>query len=243
MKTFRDTLRDICPPWLQHGVAERYLYAIGVQLDVIADSMIAALEMRFPNDYSEQSLPYIGRDRRIRRGRTETAAVYSSRLTRWLRDHKRRGGPYAMLAQLYAHYAPSAFPIELIYRNGRRYKMATDGTVSHDQSGWIFDSVAPEKWARWVLVYRWPTNLPDPGAWDSSGETWNDPSSTWDYNLPPEEIDDLRLIPREWNAAHCFGRILLFGPNTELWDYPADHTWDESGQWDTSGVQLDLPIE
>jgi hypothetical protein len=238
--THRDTIRAISPPWLQRGIAEKILYSIAIHLDGLTDAVTAGVKLRFPNLYSNESLPLIGRERRISRGRIETDGVYASRLARWLDDHRRRGGPFAMLSQLHAHFAPANFPIELVYHSGRRFSMDTDGNVTMDDIVWAFDDEST-KWARWWLFYAWPTPLETDGIWSDPG-TWDD-GGVWDSNLSPAEVRDIRLVPREWNAAHALGRIVLMSPTAELWDYPPG-VWDEPGDvWDPGGVFLLISVQ
>jgi hypothetical protein len=213
-RTFRDRIRRVSPSWLQRGWAEKLMYAFGAQIDVFADALVAGVKLRFPNYYSAESLPLIGRERRISRGLLETDAVYADRLTRWLDDHRRRGGPYAMLAQLHAYYQPSTFPTALIYRSGRRYLMDVDGAVTRDDISFHPDG-APEQWARWWLVLESDAYMPP---------------------LSDEDRADIALIPTEWNAAHCTGTIIVLPSGGELWDYPLGHVWDEPGTWNTPDV-------
>lgn len=237
LRTFRDAILQVAPPWLQRGTAARVLYSFGVHLDGLLDAVTAGVKMRFPNYYSAETLPIIGRERGIRRGLYETNAVYASRLTRWLDDHRRRGGPYALLAQLFAHYAPHNFPIELVYYSGRRFSMDATGAVVRDDIDWVPDANAA-KWARWWLFYRWPDPIETDGLWSDPGVF--DDGGVWDSNLSPDDVADLRVVPTEWNAAHAMGRVVLLSPDLlEFWDYPPG-TWDESGVWGTVG---DGPIE
>jgi hypothetical protein len=136
-----------------------------------------------------------------------------------------------MLAQLFAHYAPTNFEIDLIYRSGRRFAMATDGTVVRDDP----TSVHVVDWPKWVLFYFWPFAAASDGLWISPG-VWDD-GGVWDSTLTPEEVTDLRVVPREWNAAHCSGQIVLFTGTVELWDYPIG-IWSDAGIW---GGVSDLP--
>lgn len=239
--TFRDTLNKIVPPWLQHTNGVRLLYSIGIQLDAMGDSLVAGVKLRFPNLYSAETLPLLGRERRIRHGRTEVDASYATRLRRWLTDHQRRGGPYALLAQLFAHYAPNNFAINLIYRSGRRYRMDTAGNVIRDDI--TFDPDAePAKWARWWLDYVWPGGL-TPAVW-GSGRTYGTPQPpghVWGVNgLTYDDVIDLRIVPKEWNAAHCFGRIILRSGNGRLWNYPP-RVWG-AGTWST-GTSVEIDVE
>lgn len=237
--TFRDALRDKLPRWLQRGNAQRLMHSIGVHIDAYADAAIAGVKQRFPGLYSNDALPVIGRERRIRRGRTETDPVYASRLVRWLDDHRRRGGPYALLAQLHAHFAPANFPIDLLYYPSAliggeavRFRLATDGTITRDTFAWVPDEHA-DRWARWWLIYFWPEAVGGDGVWSDAGEWDPDPDEVqplgvWDSTLTLEDIEGLRTVPHEWNAAHPLGYVVLLSPGTELWDYPAG-TWDEPG--------------
>ncbi len=233
-RTFRDSIRELSPPWLRTLISEKVMYAIGVQADALGDAVAAAVKTRFPNVYSGESLPYIGRDRKILRGRNETNAVYASRLNRWLDDHATRGGPYALLAQLYAHLAPASFAIDLVYASGRRFRMDANGVVStrDDVGTWVPDADTA-KWARWWLFYAWPTPVAADGIWSDPG-IWDD-GGVWDSDLTVSEVTDLRAVPKEWNNGHSFGRIVLLSGDVELWDYP-EGTWDDPGGiWGETG--------
>jgi hypothetical protein len=216
---FRDTMKSISPPWLQTGLAERILYSIALQCDAFGDALVAGVKQRFPGLYSFDSLVLLGRERRIERGLMEEDAAYASRLTQWLVDHRRRGNGYAMLNQLFLHYAPATFPIQLIYYTGVRYSLNPfTGEVTRDLVDWKPDTNTA-KWARWWLIY----------------------SIDWYAHTPPTdaELQDLRLIPRAWNAAHCFGTIMLFPTSgAELWNWPLGRVWDEPGAWNVSGSTI-----
>jgi hypothetical protein len=233
LETYRDDIRKDSPPWLQRGTAERFLYAIGLHVDIFGDAVIAAVKHRFPGLYSNESLGVIGRERRIPRGLYESHATYAGRLRRWLTDHKRRGGPYALLSQLVAHYSPAAFPIDLVYASGRQYAVTQasldavaagaelDDVIERYDSGWSPDS-NPEQWARWWLIYH--------------TDQWS--------GAPPTaaELEDLGIIPRAWNAAHCLGTVIVLPSDGELWNWPVDRVWNESGEWNTPGTVYQVGV-
>lgn len=220
--TFRDMIRKISPPWLQRGRAERFLYALGVQIDAFGDALTAGVKSRFPLYYSNDSLAMIGRERRISRGLSEPEATYGKRLQRWLDDHRGRGGPYALLAQLHAYFAPNNFAIDLIYRNGRRFRMSADGTITRDTVQNFTPDANPAQWARyWLFFYT---------------DAYPAPIST-------STRADLRLVPHEWNAAHCLGTIVIFPTGSEMWNFPLDHAWNEPGTWNTGGSVDTIPVD
>jgi hypothetical protein len=210
LRTFRDGIRQISPIWLRGKVGGSILYAAASILDDLMDGLTAGIKMRFPGLYSEESLGPIGRERRIRRGRYETGEQYADRLIRWLDDHRLRGGPYAMLEQLHAHYRPNSFPIELRYASGRRFLMDVDGNITRGDIVWTPPG-DPARWARWWLFYTWPDPIDDEGVWGPGTTQWGD-GGVWGSSLSPAEVRDLRLVPREWNAQHCIGRIVVVSP-------------------------------
>jgi hypothetical protein len=225
--TNRDTILAKAPPWLTRGLGGKLLYTIGLHLDGFTDAAVAGVKLRFPGLYSNESLPYLGRDRRIRRGVDEANENYAARLTRWLDDHRKRGGPYALLAQLFAYYAPNNVAISVVYRSGRRYSMDVNGTITRDDVSWDIDG-EPEKWARWWLVFDAAVAPPPPRTW-GGGLKWG--QWVWGSGLTWTEIQTYRVIPREWGNGHSFGYIKVRGPGNRLWGFGSK--WG-TGTWGTS---------
>jgi hypothetical protein len=239
-KTWRDTIRQVSPPWLRTGVAEKLLYAIAIQFDALTDAAVAAVKIRFPGLYSDESLPLIGRERRISRGRVEPSPTYAARLVRWWTDHKTRGNPYAMLAQLHAYYAPNNFPVRLVYRSGRAFDMDTAGNVTMSDVTWNPDT-QPEKWARWWLIFDWPTELPAKRKWGDTGLKWGVGGHVWGSGLTAQDVRDLRLVPKEWNAAHPQGQLILKHGGT-IWGAPG-LKWGATGLKWGGGMSVRLSVE
>lgn len=228
--TFRDSMLLRAPSWLRRGFAGKLLYVLGCIIDALVDWTTAAVRIRFPGVYSPESLGLIGRERRISRGLFESDETYAARLTLWLDAHATRGGPYAMLEQLHAFFAPNNFRIDLVYRTGRRFILAADGTITRDDIPWNAD-LQPDRWARWWLFYHFPTPIASDGTWNSPG-TWDD-GGVWDSSLTISEAANYRIVPRDWNGAHTTGAVVVIAPNCGLWDYPPG-IWDEPGAtWDT----------
>jgi hypothetical protein len=231
--TFRDTVKRLCPRWLQGTNGEKLIYAMAIMLDGLIDATAAAIRYRFPGDYSPQSLPHCGRDRRMSRGRVETDDDYARRLASWLDAHAHRGGPPEMLRQL-RFYFGSAYTMAIVNYHGLRFSIDPSGVLTTDTlSDWLPDYDATH-WARWWLFINWPTVAEDDGIWDDPG-VWSD-GGFWDSQLSDVQVRDLQVIPTEWNAKHIlWGHIvLLHDPDTALWDYPPG-LWDEVGDtWETS---------
>jgi hypothetical protein len=214
--TFRDAIWRVSPTWLTTGTAQRILYAIAIQLDAAGDAITAGVKLRFPGVYTYESLPLLGRERRIRRGRIEVDPTYATRLVRWLEDHKTRGGPYALLRQLYYHYAPDSFPIVLIYPSGGQFTIDAAGVITYVEAY----TGTSEQWAKWSLLYFTDTL----------------PVTT------PADLADLAVVPREWIAAHCLGEIIVMPTGAELWNYPPTEPWNGPGLWDTADNTIRVPV-
>lgn len=103
---FRETLLQIVPRWLRTGEAARVLYAIGLHIDAFAEWAINAVRLRYPGapNTLPDTLPHIGRERRIIRGAKESDSQYSQRLIDWLNHHKVRANPYAFLRAFHAYF-------------------------------------------------------------------------------------------------------------------------------------------
>lgn len=234
IKKFRDTIRRLSPPWLQNGLAERILYSFGVQLDAFSDALLEGVQRRFPGyKGAYDSLAPLGRERRIYRGQLEGDAAYAARLTGFFASHRTRGGPYALLTQLYHYFAPDYFQIDLIYYSGRRFTLdktlldggaSVDEAITRDDVTWTPDTDSA-RWARWWLLYY---------------------TDQWAVTPPTaEEIAELRLVPRQWNAAHPIGTIVLLPTTGGFWNAldPAE-TWNGgAATWDDVGTPYYIEVE
>lgn len=226
--TFRDRMRELwSPPWLATGNNERFMYALAVHVDLMADVITAAVASRFPGVYSYESLPVIGRERRIARGPYEPDATYADRLTRWLDDHRRRGNAYTLLAQIHAYYRPNNFAVELIYRSGRHFHMSPSGQIVRWLEPSFHPDARPEQYARWWLFY-----------------TTNDYEIADDGSLSAADVADIVHVPREWNAAHAIGTIIVMRPGAELWNWPLRRKWNRPVPWNkTTGRSAKILID
>jgi len=229
LQLFRAKIFDFLPPWLGTGTAEKVMYTLGLHMDVALHQVTEALQHRFPGLLSSESLPLLGYERKMIRGRTETDETYALRMKGWRQKHLNRGGPYALLQQVYEHYAPNNFVVELIYCNGKRYTMDVNGGVTVDTApvisgiGWTPDD--PSKWGRWWMFYHWPTTLPDLNTYGDAGLVY-DGGTVFGSGLSSQEVADIREIPQAWNAAHSVGhsKIVLLNPGA-YWEEDQWGTW------------------
>jgi len=243
--TFVTGVTRAMPPWLKRTRGLRLLEAIGEQIDDVVDRTAEGVRLRFPYDAPDPgALALTGRERRIRRGPGESAATYARRLRGWWDAHRTRGGPYALLGQLYAFFLDWLdVRMDVVYHSGTRRWIDTAGAITRDAITWEADGT--DSWARFWVFFHVPALIPGTGDTliTDAGEvliTEAGESLVTDADISPSDLslaeqDIFTAIPREWSAAHVdkISVVLLWGER-RLWAYPQPvPTWTA---WGASGA-------
>jgi hypothetical protein len=239
---FRETRQWLGPRWLTEGEAA----LVGYSLDLLKDGATRRLELghlaRYPaagamlgqaNETAPpDALVALGRDRKVIRGISETAAQYAARLITWLDDRATCGNAFTMMKQLAAYCGPLP-SFRTVDCRGNWYSRAADGTETAllKQANWNWDGEEATRWARfWVIIY------PN-GLWTSRTQEWgtSDPWGTlghaWGCDITQEQAAALRYIVADWKPAgtRCQNIILAFDPASFDPTAPEpDGTW---GHW------------
>src|SRR5207247_5776373 len=95
--TFRDGIKEIAPPWLDGDNGERLLYSLGATQDAVSEATQQAVKARLPSLAQEDALIFIGGDRLLLRGPTESAANFRLRLQLWLDSWMHAGSSYGLI--------------------------------------------------------------------------------------------------------------------------------------------------
>lgn len=205
---FQRLVLRVVPPWLLRARGARYLQSTAAMLDELADRTTRSAQLRFPTATQEDALPAIGRDRKIQRGPSESASSYVARLRVWLDAHANRGGPYALLGQLYGFHG-GARPIDLVSVVGVRYVLSTTGEITRESGVvWLEEPGADvARWARVWVIHRYDA---DPGA------------------LTATQRAQFLSVPLAWNGGHSIMTVgLAWDGFCTVWDYAWTATWDE----------------
>ncbi len=140
-------VRRVTPPWLQRTVGGRLMQVLAGQADELVDKTIDAVLLRLPGAQATidpGALALTGRERRIRRGPGEDAATYARRLRGWWDAHRTRGGPYALLGQLYAFFLDWLnVRMDVVYYSGTRRWIDEAGTITRDSIAWTASGPEP----------------------------------------------------------------------------------------------------
>jgi hypothetical protein len=223
MLSFREYLRQIVPPWLSdrtgagRTVGFRYLYAFALVADLATQRVVEGMRSKFPRLADPSALPYIGRDRVIRRGPNEPDAAYAERLVRWIDDWKHAGNPYATMHQVRRFLYPSKPKMRIVNANGTWYTLNPDDSVERvvtlPTKNWNWDGNSALHARFWLIIYS-DTGTPftRDGVWTAS-ETWADEvTSTWGSTATPEQVAGIRAIVSDWKSSHgvCVNICIAF---------------------------------
>lgn len=213
MQTFRDAIRRACPPFLTGFWGYRLMYSIAIQLDALGDGVVAGVKLRFPNVYSDESLPFIGRERGITRGFDEPAATYAVRLEGWLEELRRKGNPYTLMRQIRGYLTGHAVTFRIVNNTGAWYTLNADGSTEyHYGANWNWDGAPNTEWSRfWFFIYP-PADLwVRDGTW-GDGSSWGDNGQTWGSTATIEQVETIRAIVTEWESPHarCINIVVVF---------------------------------
>jgi hypothetical protein len=198
----------VLPPWLLRTEGLRLIGALADVIDDHRDRMVAGVKLRFPGLYTLEGVDRIGRERRLRRGPSESAAVFASRLPRWWEDHRTRGNGYALLEQMLAYFAGTLDPpFDVVSYLGVRHVIDTDGGITRDKITWGTDGGG--LWARVWVFLRTSASTVDAAT-----------------------LEAYAAIVRDWLPAHALGTLVVLHPDTRLWDYPQPvPDWADDWDW------------
>lgn len=221
----RDLVKAISPPWLVGpgtpstplpagaGIAERFMYAIGIQPDFLIFKVQEAIKLRFPGYLNASSLAQIGDDRAILRGYLETDDSYAARLRAWL-DTWRHAGAARGVLQAVASYLPSNPGVRSVLdgdnvSDASVWDVLTPGqdpasapTTTHvSPKNWYWDALNWVK-RRWLIIEGGPGTWAEPTyVYADPSATWGMTGSSWGINNPPERAETLRQLVRTWKGG------------------------------------------
>jgi hypothetical protein len=101
MTTFRAwATKVLAPPRLRRSKGIRLIYGVGLVFDVMSQAVLEAVKARFASTGPVDALPYMGTERGIARGPSETEASYRERLRTAWSAWSSAGEAACILAQL-----------------------------------------------------------------------------------------------------------------------------------------------
>jgi len=169
----RDTIKEISPPWLATGVAEKLMYDFGLSADALLEKMNQAMRAHMPGAGTETALVFLGNDRVIPQGPYEANEDYAGRLQRAYEAWQRAGSRRAVLSQVAQYLDSPALPA------GQDPIVAIVGGTTPDwdiyygdmdpaqppvhvapaSANWNWDDDYSKWWRAWLVLYFTPVSI------------------------------------------------------------------------------------
>ncbi len=220
------------PIWMTRAVGAKFLVSMIMLADAGAKALLEALYARFPGVGTPTALPYIGRDRGMIRGMSDTDLTFGARLIQWL-DRWRIAGSQLAICIAVQEYCSGSPKVKVVNRTGRMTTLNSDGSSSFADVTWNWDSLShPQRagfWSEiWIIVYTPP--------WAISGPlNTNTPADCGIGQLCPRvDVDALRGLFTTWKSAHTFIRGVLWAYDATLFD-PSSPSTMPDGTWGSWG--------
>ncbi len=247
-----DYISDVLPDWMLSDANEHWellantvAHVIDAMIDGLFEARLAAMPGQidaadFGGFESLDALPYIGRDRRLIQGPTETDVEYAARLRAWRSTWALAGTVYGFLGAIRAVMVPSPPLIRCVSAAGVWWSLDETGTLTLNTThGHGFSITAdgvitansvvahPWDWGGdddkhriWPIVYA-PCHPPYLSGLDG---TWGDglsvygatPSGTLGTTAPRNYVEMIREICRSWKPGgmRVPNIIIAFDPDS-----------------------------
>ncbi len=211
------------PRWLRESVLGRYMWSIGLTMDVGTEWLHQGIVQRLPQQCDESALSWLGRARRIIRGAAETSDSFRGRLLRWRSAWKRAGNAFGILEQVQGYFSPAAPTVRLVTGDtvsAQWWTRNEDGTEEFykaDPSNWDWDSLEPGQTPItgqrrfWIIIYQ-PSDEPN-NLFTALGNTSSQrPDTCRGADALTAQIQDIFNIADRFKQAGtwCAGIIVSF---------------------------------
>lgn len=189
---FRERIKTQLVSWLVNTNNYRIMYSCARLLDILMEQSLYGVKHRWPNYVDGESLPYLGRDRRLTRGVFETDEGYAIRLRDFINLNKRKGSVEELIRQIANFFGEVQWNcVMTIYGDGERLSMQSgDSTIYRDTTP--FTASPSQKSFVTVVIVR-------------------------DDLLTPHEAESLKVICSEFKAAHILGQCGQLGGGREFY--------------------------
>lgn len=220
MINLRDAIRSFVPVWLSDRVqlgltrAFAFIYSLVTPQDAVLEHTTQAVQARFPGVGTNTALPYLGNDREVLRGPTETEEAYVARLQNWLYYAKRRGSREC-IARMIHEFLPGNPKVRVISRSGAWTTIDTAGVLTEEYlpGSWNWDGNShPERasstWDIWIVIYQ--SHYSVAPNWGTG--SWGGPNCLG-IAMPREVFADLVRTISIAKSAHSIVRSILITSN------------------------------
>jgi hypothetical protein len=246
--TFRDRLTRNVPRWAQGWAISRFLYAIGLHLDLLATLLLQGVRAKFPGSVGYAAIEVTGSERGIRRGLYESDIDFAARQRQYLQTQATAGSTYALLTRVREALLPHTCEVRLVSSSpdpelpANLWVMSAAGDIMSygpdTTDTWNWDDSYGQQSRFWVELVE-PDWLFDGGALWTEGDmsVWSDVyDQLWglDADTTPDQLVRLQGTIQDWTppSAHHMHTIIRHENTLAL----PDGTWQYSGNRDAHRV-------
>lgn len=226
--TFRVKLARDLPTWLNGYWGSRYMYPLGVALDIFADAAEFAVKARFPDLAPPDAFTFFAQDRQIDRGFIEPLESYRVRLKKWLDLWRRAGSAESVMVALASYIFPNLATMRTVSNDSAWDTIAAGDPpppvhVLVRPRNWDWDSAPAfdpddpyyhSQWYRaWAIIYP-PAALWKKTRTYGDGMRYGD-GSCFGYTGNIEQTQSMRAQVNKWRPASTRVEwiILCFDPD------------------------------
>lgn len=248
--SFSDYIDDVIPGWMRRSKREHWVslsnsvaHVIDGMIDGLFEGRLAAMPGQIDAPdlggfESVDALPFIGRDRRLVQGPTETPVEYAARLRAWRSAWRAAGVARGLLGAIRAVMVPSPPLLRVVSSAGAWWSLAEDGTLTFNTTTGLGCTFAPDGTATpndlvahpwdwdgtaskgriWPIIYA-PCHEPflagiDGQYGDGLSPYRATPEGTIGTTAPRNYVELIRGVVSDWKPAgiQCPNIIIAFDP-------------------------------
>lgn len=227
----RDVVLALSPPWLATGNNERYMYTLGLSLDVLLEKLNQAMRAHMPGQGTATALPYIGLDRNMPQGPFESDDDYALRLTKAYDAWQRAGTRRAVLGQALTYLGLSTQAVEGTAQVPTGVIVSTSSAGTYAVWDWYYNTsdvdqepnhkrVAPANWnwdgdytwwRAWLIAFLPASHAVQPGpVFGAAGVVIGDEDLSIGFTYPASFFTAYRALVKLWKSANTYYPWLIF---------------------------------
>ena len=260
----RDAIKLISPPWLSSGVGEKFMYNLGLSSDAVLEKLNQAVRARMPGLGTPTALSYLGLDRVLTQGPSESNDSFALRLKRAFPTWQLAGNRHAVLEQALVYVAnyhavsATQVPRGVIVGNA---VIAAANNASWDWyyntsniqeptnhvrkvvNNWNWDNQVLW-WRAWlILFFEAGATIGAEATWGNG--TWGQTGGSWGLNVEESVFTQLRSLLRLWKSAPTYYPYIIIcfngGSGTtgdELSPNSVSGAGNPDGNWGSHGKNV-----
>jgi len=217
---YQDYQRQLSPTAFLGPNGAAFEAAMGAVKDAMLDRQVASGKAEMPGQAPADALAFIGAERGMPRGGSETDAAYAARLLNAWQTWPWAGTPYGMLQAFRATGYTNVVLAQPL--GGKLFSLDVNGvlvTSTATPPSWTPTYVGDPFWSRFDVLFPAPLIA----SWGGGASV---PASN------STEANFIRSLIAAWRPAHATANRIVIITSGKAWGYPATQVWGAAtGSW------------